>query len=326
MNIELSARRLTAALFAILLIGGFCARANAAATAVSACGSLSAPGNYFLTGNLSTTGDCLVIAADNVAIDMKGKTISGNGTGAGITDAGLTHDFAIIANGKIRNFNTGIDLEDSGKAIISNIDSSKNTGDGIFIFFCCNTLNSVTTNGNGGAGVEMDSEDSSLSNIQANGNTGGGIFNGECCNTLVGSTVNNNGGVGVQMGGGESFVIGSKIQHNSGIGLEMTNGDDGVIKSTTSKNGGDGMELPSFDNMVVASKSNGNGGTGVDLGANKWGIFSGVQANKNHGDGVDMGCRGSTASLTAKTNSGTNLVQTVPMGEFPCANVNLNAP
>jgi Right handed beta helix region len=323
MNIELSARRLTAALFAMLLIGGLCGRANAQ-TAVSACGSLSAPGNYFLTGNLSATGDCLVIAADNVAIDMKGKTITGNGTGAGITDAASTHDFAIIANGKIRNFNTGIDLEQSGKSIISNIDSSKNTGDGIFIFFCCNTLNAVTTNGNGGVGIEMDSEDSSLSNIQANGNAGGGIFNGECCNTLVGSTVNNNGGVGVQMGGGRSFVVGSKIQKNSDIGLEMTDGDNGVIKSTTSKNSGDGMELGGGDNMIVASKSNGNGGTGVDLGTNTWGIFSGVQANKNASDGVDMGCRGSTASLKAQKNSGTNLVQTNVNG--PCANVNLKAP
>ena len=64
-----------------------------------------------------------MIAAANVAIDMKGKTITGNGTGAAITDNGIEYNFAIIANGKIRNFDDGIDLSHSGEAIISNVDS-----------------------------------------------------------------------------------------------------------------------------------------------------------------------------------------------------------
>jgi len=72
MNIKLSARELTAALFAMLLIGGLCGPARAD-TPISACGTLSSPGNYFLTSNLTATGDCLVIAANNVAIDLKEK-------------------------------------------------------------------------------------------------------------------------------------------------------------------------------------------------------------------------------------------------------------
>ena len=219
MNIKLSARAFTAALFTMLLIGGLCGRAGAIITnPISACGTLSSPGAYFLTGNLSATGDCLVIAADNVAIDMKGKTITGNGSGAGITDGGFQHPSVIISNGTIRNFGTGIDLENSGEAIISNVDSSKNAGDGIFIDRCCNTLNSVTTNGNGGSGIVIDSDDSSLSNIQANGNSDGGIFISNCCNTLVASTVSNNTGIGVEMEGCCSFVIGTKTQKNSEIG------------------------------------------------------------------------------------------------------------
>ena len=104
----------------------------------------------------------------------------------------------------------------------------------------------------------------------------------------------------------------------------MTGDDNGVIKSKAANNGGDGMELPGDNNMIVASKSSGNGNVGVDMGAATSGIFSGVSATKNAADGVDMGCRGSTASLTATKNSGTNLVQTVVDG--PCANADLNAP
>jgi len=324
MKIKLSARILTAALFMMLLIGGLGGRASAAPTAITACGTLSTPNtNYFLTKNLSATGDCLVIAADNVAIDLKGKTITGNGTGSGITDSAFAHPFAIIANGKIRNFENGVNLENSGEAIITNLDSSKNTTDGIFISDCCNTLNSVTTNGNGATGIQIDSDDSSLSNIQANANGAGGILITSCCNTLVGSTVSNNTGKGVEMEGCCSFVSSSKIQKNSDIGVEMTSCCNGVIKSSTSKNGGDGMELIGGDNMVTASKSNGNAGTGVDN-PSRWGIISGVQANKNGTDGVDMECLGSVASLTALNNPSANLVQTVVNG--PCANVNVNAP
>jgi hypothetical protein len=324
MNIKLSAREIIAALFAIMLIGGLGGRASAD-VAVSTCGTLSSPGNYFLTRNLTAAGDCLVIAADNVAIDMKGKTISGNGTGAAIFDGSIQHPFAIIRNGTIRNFQIGIDLDNSGLATISNVDSSKNVGDGIFIDRCCNTLDAITANGNGGTGILIASDDSSLSRILANGNGAGGILVTDCCNTLVASTVSNNTGNGVEMDGCCSFVLSSNIQKNTGIGIQLSSGDNGVIKSNTSKNGGDGMEFPnSGDNMVTASTSNRNGGAGIDIGA-RFGIISGVQANKNAAGGVNMLCRGSTASLTAKKNTGTNLVQTVT-SDGPCANVNLNAP
>jgi hypothetical protein len=322
MNIKLSARALTAALFATVLIGGLCGRAGAA-TAISACGTLSSAGNYYLTSNLTATGDCLVIAAANVAIDMKGKTITGNGTGEGIVDDGSERDYAVIANGKIRNFENGIDLGNSGLAIISNVDSSKNAGDGIYIDGCCDTLNAVKANNNGGTGILIDSDDSSLTKIQANFNGDDGILITSCCNTLTASTVSNNTGIGVEMLDCCNFVIASKIQKNSSDGIELTDGDNGVIKSTIAKNGGDGITFPtSDDNMVTESKSTGNAGTGVNS-AGEYATISGVQANKNV-TGVSMECAGSTASLTAQGNSSANLVTTGVSG--PCANVDLKAP
>ncbi len=85
------------------------------------------------------------------------------------------------------------------------------------------------------------------------------------------------------------------------------------------------MLFTSQTNQVIQSISNKNGGEGLDFGG-RLGVISVVQANKNGGDGVDMFCRGSTASLTATQNGGTNnLVQTLT-GDGPCTNVNLNAP
>jgi hypothetical protein len=329
MNIKFSARDLAAAIFAILLVGGLCADARAASTPVSSCGTLTPAGNYVLTKNLTATGDCLVIAAANVAIDLNGKTITGNGSGSGITDDGVAREYSIVANGKIRNFQNGINLRHSGEGIISNVDSSNNTDGGIFIEQCCNTLDAVTANGNGAIGIVILSAHSSLSNIRAAGNGDGGVgistcCDTSCCNVLVGSTVSNNKNVGVFMAQGRSFVIDSTIQKNVNGGLTMSDAHNGVIKSNTSNNGGDGMTMPSEDNMVTASKSNGNAGNGIQFSDATLDVLSGVKANNNSGNGVIMDCRGSTASLSAKNNSSANLVQTVSDG--PCANVNLKAP
>ena len=53
---------------------------------ISKCGTISKPGSYVLTRNLTANGDCLVVAANFVTIDLGGWVITGNGTGGGITD------------------------------------------------------------------------------------------------------------------------------------------------------------------------------------------------------------------------------------------------
>ena len=165
---------------------------------------------------------------------------------------------------------SGVNLPTSGSAIISNLNTSNNHRDGILIKECCNTLSSVTSNNNGGVGIQILSDDSNLTKVQANGNHAGGIVITSCCNTLVGSTVSKNTGVGVEMSDCCSFVVSSKIQKNSSVGVELASDDNGVIKSTISGNGDDGIEFPSSsENMVTASKSTGNAGTGIDFGPGK---------------------------------------------------------
>ena len=121
-----------AALGALALII-FAVSPSRADTGVSACGTLSAAGNYFLTRNLTSTGTCIVVGSEGVSLDMKGHTITGNGTGDGITDGGSAFKSMAIANGKIRNFSVGIGLDSSCCVVIRNVDSSKNTDTGVLI-------------------------------------------------------------------------------------------------------------------------------------------------------------------------------------------------
>ena len=149
---RIATRQSTALTFAIagLLLAGPAARAQ---TVLTACGDITSAGNYALGNNITAAGDCFTLKASNVAIDFKGKTLTGNGTGAGIRDDETARNYAVISNGKIRNFYDGINVRASGNATIHEMDVSGNTSTGILITGCCSTLEAVKANENGGDGI-----------------------------------------------------------------------------------------------------------------------------------------------------------------------------
>jgi len=92
-------RRLAALLPIVLALGAIIlasvagARADARAegpTGIEKCQTISNPGSYKLVSNLTATGDCLLINADFVTVDLAGFTISGSGDGTAIQFTG--HD------------------------------------------------------------------------------------------------------------------------------------------------------------------------------------------------------------------------------------------
>jgi hypothetical protein len=76
---------------ALLFLGIGTISPPAHAENISTCPiTVSASGVYTVTKNLTATGTCITItAAANVVIDLHGHTITGNGTGNGITDTNL---------------------------------------------------------------------------------------------------------------------------------------------------------------------------------------------------------------------------------------------
>jgi hypothetical protein len=82
-------------------------REVAAGIPISSCGPIMQSGSYELTQGLAANGDCLVVQAEFVTIDLKGFAISGmSGWGTAIVGGwgrGLT-----VRDGMIYNFNTGI--------------------------------------------------------------------------------------------------------------------------------------------------------------------------------------------------------------------------
>jgi len=125
-----------------LLIGAVVAAAMTffASTAWSAgplkikeCQTITQPGSYVVTGNISASGDCLVIGANNVTIDLAGFLIIGDNTGDGITDEGNLVVGTTIQNGTVSNFAIGINLRSSSATSIDRILSTLNTNTGIVV-------------------------------------------------------------------------------------------------------------------------------------------------------------------------------------------------
>jgi parallel beta-helix repeat protein len=98
-----------------------------AQTPISACQTISQPGSYVLEKNLSTTGNCLVITASFVTIDLAGFSISGTPSGTGILGQGTLKGIA-IRNGSVSNFDNGIDLSNSSSSIVEGLRVIDNYG------------------------------------------------------------------------------------------------------------------------------------------------------------------------------------------------------
>jgi hypothetical protein len=317
----------SARLSGMLVLGLFLlmpiASARAAATAVNACQTLSAPGNYVVISNLTASGDCLTLTVSNIAIDMQGHKIVGNGSGAAITDGGNSIRYIIVANGKISNFAKGIDLSsDSGQTadLILNVNVSGNTGDGINIQGRDNSLTSVIANNNGGNGIVQGNCCDSIFNVETNGNAGDGI-NLSDEDYLKNVTSNGNGGNGV-IGSSDSFVVLSIANQNASNGIELQNGNNFVVLSIANGNSGNGILLSQHD-MATDSKAGKNLGDGIKF-QDEFGLATSVVTNNNVGDGVFLTCAGNAVRVSAKGNSGTNLHEDLTDGI--CTNVRNKAP
>jgi parallel beta-helix repeat protein len=273
-------------------------------TAVSDCGTLTTAGNYFLTKNITATGTCIIVGSEGVSLDMKGFTITGNGTGDGISDGGGHFESMAIANGSIRNFDVGIGLDSSCCVVIRNVNASNNTETGILVGNCCGTLDAITANGNGTVGVMALDCCFTLNNIQASGNGGGGgIVSTNCCTTISNSTVTNNGGTGVSGTNCCNFLVSSNVQHNGADGVSMSGCCNFVVGSTVAFNSSDGIHLTNSDNLVSGSNASANAGNGIFLETSDNQITN-TTASGNQGAGASVGCPGAITGLTTKGNTG----------------------
>lgn len=108
-----------------------------AVTDITSCSTITEPGSYRVTRNLTASGDCLVIDASFVSIDLGGHVLTGNGTnGIGIRlnssgfGPGPKRSGSEVRNGTITNFGRGISTLQSD-SLIERVKVLKNSSEGI---------------------------------------------------------------------------------------------------------------------------------------------------------------------------------------------------
>ena len=158
-------------------------------TQIKSCGTLSEPGSYVVVQNLTATGDCLVIAADFVTIDLGGFTLTGNGTDEGITDKFGGRVGVVVRNGTVTNFAIGVRIATGSRHTIEGVRVVSNIGLGMSI-----GTNSIvkgnTVSDNGSIGISVDTGSIVTGNIASdNGNDGIAVESGS---TISGNTSFNN--------------------------------------------------------------------------------------------------------------------------------------
>src|SRR5438552_7646682 len=217
--------------FLILSVAGMHPDAGAV-TLISACTTITTPGSYILTRNLVAAGDCLVVAADFVTIDLAGHMIRGNRTGIGIQDSGLRKGIA-IHDGTITNFLAGLRICGQGSIqilvermrVIDNVDDGIALCDGMAI-----VKDSISSGNSQGIFVGPPSV---VRSTTASNNGVIGIQAG--LSTIIGNTANENGSSGLSIGPG-STIMNNSVHGNAQFGL-LVRCPSNVLGNTLTANG-----------------------------------------------------------------------------------------
>ena len=145
--------------------------------------TISSSGSYYLTGNLTSTGDGIVVQVDNVTIDFNGFTITGpgkaSGTGIGVYMQGGARNNLQIKNGKVRDFGLhGVWEQNGGTGHkITNMTARDNGSSGINLAGSSHLILNCTAISNGLTGI-YGVKSSTLTGNKASSNGTNGIFAG----------------------------------------------------------------------------------------------------------------------------------------------------
>lgn len=198
-------------------LGAHLPEAAAAPARINACQTITQSGSYELTRNLTATGDCIILAANFVTLDLGGFTISGDGTGTAVlTDQQANRRGYVVRRGMVANFRRGVDLSNALDAVIEGIHAESNSEVGIGAGFSSVVTGNVVR-GTGEVGIQA----------------------------LDGSIVRNNVVIGTQKGSlnlGNGIVVtrgtlvsGNTSDYNAGHGI-FTGCPANVIGNTTIQN------------------------------------------------------------------------------------------
>ena len=226
-----------------------------------------------LTEDLTCPGDGLVVAAEDVTIDLNGYSIIGSSSGTGLEVIGFA---ATVTDGAITGFNRAIEVSDVGH-VTTNRMTLTNNSTGIELDAggkATVTKSSLRHNGSAISALLTGGIHVSGSDISHNN---GGIFFINNGNSLIekSTLTHNRYAVGSSQAGG--VTVTSSTLSNNDVAIDVFQGGSWTISHNKIKDNGIGVLIDDFDNhrTVVSSNQISGNGVGVQFGNEDFGTWSG---------------------------------------------------
>ena len=189
----------------------------------SSCGTLSTAGEtYILTNDISASGTCFTIGANNIILDCAGHTITGSGA-YGIVISGKSG--VTIKNCKVSNF-IGIYLGASSNNILTN-NTVTSSSYGIYLSGASNNI--------------------IAGNIAQGNGYGIWIANGALNNTITNNIANSNS-YGIWIHDGLNEIITNNIANSNSYGIQLIwhSNNNSIINNTANSNTNYGIGLDRY--------------------------------------------------------------------------------
>jgi CSLREA domain-containing protein len=243
-------------------------------------------------------GDGLVVGAHGITIDLDGRTIDGNGGGAGIRNSGFDQ-VTITGDGKLQEFDYGVQLNaGTAQNIVSGVTVELNQEAGIQLANADDGLNGntvrrslVTSNSLTGISLVGGTQNAVLLDNTVGANPAAGVhIAGSHGNRLEGNRITASSEAGVLLeGAGQNKILDNVLTGNSGEPVAVT--------LASNNNRVEGNEIKANSKGVVFLQSNGNqlvdnlveetGDQGIALEQSSDSLVRGNVVRRNSG-GIDV--------------------------------------
>ena len=262
------------------------------------CGSLITTDTTLDSDIGPCLGDGLIVAADDITLDLGGHTVSGTGTGAGIRVA--RHTGVEVTNGLIDGFNTGLVLDEADGNLVWSLTLRDNVRQGITVAGSdTNVIEKNSILDNDGDAIRLGLSDGNVvrKNVAVGNVFGIGIADGSDGNLVEKNSVSATDVFGIAV---FSNATDNRVEKNDvrgtvlGDGIIVAADSSGtqITKNVANGNADDGIDVDNPATTVTQNTANGNADLGIEAvpGTTDGG------GNRATGNGNPAQCTGVTCS------------------------------
>ncbi len=264
---------------------------------------------YTLQNNISTTGTCFNITADNITLDGNGYSITGDGNSGDWGVYSESRSNITVKNIIVTNFSRGIYLIYSNNSLIENSTSIENSQYGIFLASSFNNIvKDSTANSNLFYGiVAANSNNNKIINNIVDSNTYYGIYLDTSSDNLVsGGNINASGQYAIRLQGGSL--------NNNLTNITITNSvQNDIFFASAGINGTYIIDMPHIGNYLFAEP-----GSSIYFKDSRYGEIRFLQAINGSGTNLtrDVMILNNSVSVRSDLNPGLNKSANVTLYEI----------